>query len=143
MNLNEKGFSLIEILAAIVILGVVMVSIITLLPTGYVQITNAGRMSTINHLSQKKLDYLRMLPNPLSSTDLTNGTHPSSGPEWYTMGNDGKYTLRWTVENGPTSQMKKITVEGGYDIYRSNGAAKPASESAYQQKLTYTTYVSQ
>ena len=56
---NEKGFTFIELLIAVVILAVITVSIMGLLPQAYRQITNGGRISVINHLGYEKLDQLQ------------------------------------------------------------------------------------
>ena len=76
---REEGFSLVEILLAIVILAVVCLGILALLPNGFKQITNAGRTATIDHIGQMKLDYLRSIP--VTHWDLSAGSHPTT-VEW-------------------------------------------------------------
>ncbi|HEY4491435.1 MAG TPA: prepilin-type N-terminal cleavage/methylation domain-containing protein, partial [Acidobacteriota bacterium] len=74
---QQEGFSLIELLVAIAILSVAIIGIVALLPTGYSQIGTAGRISTMNHLGQQKLDQLRTLD--FEDANLTAGTHPTGG----------------------------------------------------------------
>jgi prepilin-type N-terminal cleavage/methylation domain-containing protein len=138
---NDRGFSLIEILLAIAILALVALGIMALLPGGYKQITNAGRSATLNHLGQMKLDHLRTLP--LSHTDLTDGNHPSVGPEW-PLGTDDKFTITWAVETyTPLTNSKSIIVEVGYDIYETDGSDKSSTRAIEQKRILFPTIISQ
>ena len=138
---NHNGFTLIEILIAIVIMGLVALGIFALLPSGYTQTTNAGRLSIMSHYGQQKMDQLRGLP--YNSEPLTNGLHPSTGPEFY----DTNYTITWYVSDYTIiSPAKSIQVEVGYNIYKPGPPAfnpRPANSGTNQSKYTFRTYVTQ
>jgi len=134
---NEKGFTLVEILATIAIMAIAILGIMALMPSGYKEITNAGQLSTMNHLGQMKLDQLRI--EGVSHPDLTNGIHPGSIPEW-PMGASELYSIKWTVtDNVPAANMKSIQVEVGYDMYEADGT--PVTESLNQRVYRFTTYI--
>ena len=76
LKIGQEGFTLVELLVSIVILGVGIVGIMTLFPQSYRHVGNAGRLSIMNHLGQQKLDELKTLG--YSDTDLIDGTHPFS-----------------------------------------------------------------
>jgi prepilin-type N-terminal cleavage/methylation domain-containing protein len=122
---NDEGFSLIEILIAIAILAVVSLGIMALLPNGYVQITNAGRKATMDHIAQKNLDYLRSIP--VSHTDLTAGTHTT------TTGMTN-FSVSWIVSNGALTNQRDIRLTVAY---ASSGSG------VYSDTHTYTTTITQ
>jgi prepilin-type N-terminal cleavage/methylation domain-containing protein len=124
-GINEDGFTLIELLIAILILAVGILGVVGLLSSGYNQVGTSGRVSAMNHLGQQKLDQLRRLP--YSDANLTDGLHPTSGPERYTVldgsGNNVyvEYTVRWDVEDDtPQADMKRVVVEVGHQLYNGN-----------------------
>lgn len=107
-KLLENGFSLIEILIAILILSLSILGIMAVFPAGYRHITSAGRISTINHIGQWKIDELR--GTSLSDSDLTAGTHTSTLTAPYT-----DYSVSWQVtDNAPQANMKSVTVTVTY-----------------------------
>ena len=112
----EEGFSLIEILVAVVILAVGIVGIMALLPAGFTRVNRAGHVSGINHYCQLKLDELRSLD--FGGPQLTAGPHLSAG-----LGDvgDTNYSAAWTVVDGPISGIKTITVVCGYRRYQPDG----------------------
>jgi prepilin-type N-terminal cleavage/methylation domain-containing protein len=139
---TQEGFSLAEILIAIAILAVVSLGIMALLPSGYKQITNAGRSATLNHLGQKKLDWLKSVP--ITHWDLFDGTHPTvTFPEW-PLGVDAKYSITWeVVDYTPLPKSKSVIVEVGYDIYTSGGASKPSDQALEQKRVLFPTIITQ
>jgi prepilin-type N-terminal cleavage/methylation domain-containing protein len=140
----ERGFSLIEILIAVAILAIVALGIMALLPNGYKQITNAGRATTMDHLAQMKLDYLRSIP--VSHLDLLAGIHPTvTFPEWpMPNGAADKYSLHWIVQDyTPLANAKSVIVIVGYDIYNADGTSKPSNEAIEQKRFTFPTLITQ
>lgn len=137
--LNEKGFTFIELLIAVVILSVITVSIMGLLPQAYRQITNGGRISVMNHLGYEKLDELQSLG--YSHADLTAGTH--SAPGGYRLDPDFiGYSRKWTVtDDVPVPGVKTILVEVGYQLYQPNGTVIP--QNPFQLREVFSTYVTQ
>jgi prepilin-type N-terminal cleavage/methylation domain-containing protein len=115
-ELNENGFSLIEILIAILILSLSILGIMAVFPTSYRHITSSGRISTINHLAQWKIDELR--GTSFSDPDLTAGIHTSALTSPY-----ADYSVSWDVTfNAPQANMRSVTVTVTY-----NGAQDPRS----------------
>ncbi len=145
---GQAGFTLVELLVAIVILAVGIVGIMTLFPQSYRHVGNAGRLSIMNHLGQQKLDELKTLA--YSDTDLTDGTHPSPGPVERVsyVDSSGKdiyedYTISWEVrEDEPRSDMKTIIVEVGHQLYDSSNNPLTTSEAMNQKVIHFQTYVS-
>jgi prepilin-type N-terminal cleavage/methylation domain-containing protein len=139
---TQEGFSLIEILIAIAILAVVALGIMALLPSGYKQITNAGRSATVNHLGQKKLDYLKSIS--ITHSDLSDGTHPiGTFPEW-PLGSNEKYSVTWEVVSYTAlPNAKSVVVEVGYDIYTTAGADKTSDKALEQKRVVFPTIITQ
>ena len=158
---NRNGFTLVEILVAILILAVCILGILALLPNGYRLITSSGRISALNHIAQQTLDQLRA--RPVTSLDLQQGVHPSTGcaGSWdtktiygncpqtfpltvtYTL-NSGEraytddYTVSWIVtSDDPRPGMTRVEVSVGYRIgYDGNGnALDPTVTRASDQRL--------
>ena len=135
------GFSLIEILIALVIVGIVSLGIMALMPNGYKQITNAGRTATINHIGQMQLDYLRSIP--VSHADLTSGRHPLTVNWPMPNGSADKYSVYWEVRDyTPLTNAKSVLVYAGYDMFNSDGSAKTSGALEQKEKI-FTTLITQ
>ena len=107
MGRRDNGFSVIEVLFAIVILSVALLALASLFPTGYQNIAYGGGMTTAADLGQQKIEALRHLPFDLGAActapaaDLaclnTAGAPPSGAPsETETIGAPAvsdRYTL--------------------------------------------------
>jgi len=141
--MREKGFSLIEILVVVLILALVAIGILALLPSGYKQVTTAGRLSVLNHLGYEKIDTLKSLG--YSHADLIAGDHPTAiGDRRLTDPDLKGYSIRWqVVPDEPRPNVKTVVVEAGYMIYEWNGAPKPPSSKQFQMKQEFVTYVTQ
>lgn len=143
---GNPGFSLIEILIAMAILGVAIIGIVGLLPGSYFRITQGGRVSVMTHLGQEKVDELRSLS--FSDSDLVAGTHPSPFPAFYVI-DDDTYSVDWTVVDGrpgttpteytPESNLKSAKITVGFMLYDSSGNLLPAT--TYQKSVTFDIYI--
>jgi len=141
-ELNDQGFTFIELLVAVVILAVITVSIMGLLPQAYRQITNGGRISVINHLGYEKLDELKSLG--YSHADLTAGDHPLPANYRLTDADFIGYSVKWTVaDDAPTPGVKTVLVEVGYELYQTNGTLIPKNQQPFQLREVFSTYVTQ
>ena len=139
---QAEGFSLIEILLAVAILAIVCLGIMALLPNGYKQITNAGRRSTMDHIAQQQLDYLRSIP--ISHQNLTSGQHPTTALWPMPNGVADKYSVYWIVSNGTLTNSRNIRLYVGYDTLESDGLTpKSSSEAVDQDSHIYTTTITQ
>ena len=106
----RAGFSVIELMVALTILGIGIIGLANVFPLGSeTQIKDRLRTSGAD-LAQQKMEQLRMLP--WSHSDLTDGTHPGSSGETLTLTDEGNFNRRWTVttQAGSFSDMKLVTV---------------------------------
>ena len=144
---NQKGFTLVELLVSIVILAVGIIGIVTLFPQSYTHVGNAGRLSVMNHLGQRKLDMLKTLS--YSDPNLDDGMHPSPGPVERVSYIDasGKdvykdYTIRWEVrEDDPRTDMKTIIVEVAHQLYNSSNVQLSSAQAMNQKVIHFQAYV--
>ena len=138
----NKGFTLMEILIVVLILAVVALSTMALLPSGYQQVTNAGRLSTMNHLGYEKLDELKGLG--YSHADLVSGSHPALATDYRLDADDANFTgysITWTVQdNLPIAGVKTVTVEVGYMLWNTNGTAITSNNKS-QLRQRFVTYI--
>lgn len=139
---KARAFSLIEVLVATLILTVGIVGILGVMPNGYRTITRAGRVSTITHLGNEKMDQLKStaLTN-WGHADLTDGSHPATATARMVSGFPS-YSITWTVDdNFPTTNMKAITMVVGYRLYNSSG--NPISDNRNGFFHTFQTFISE
>jgi prepilin-type N-terminal cleavage/methylation domain-containing protein len=142
-SMGQRGFSLIELLIAVVLLALTAISLMALFPTGLRQITKAGRTSVINHLAVQKIDEL--MQAGYGSPDLTAGIHPTTNQFMLTDPDLSNYSLKWTVtDNTPFSDppTKTVVVEVGYLLYQTNGTPD-TDHVPVQQRETFVTYITQ
>ena len=107
---REAGFSIIELMVALVLLGLGILTVANLFPLGSrVQVADRKRTSAVD-LAQQKMEQLRTVA--WSAPDLVVGTHPDASGETLTLMNDGTFNRRWIVEaqTGAFADMKKVTV---------------------------------
>jgi prepilin-type N-terminal cleavage/methylation domain-containing protein len=147
---NEKnGFTLIELLIAVAILSVAIIGIIALFPRGYSHIGTAGRISTMNHLGQQKLDQLRTLS--YDDGNLMEGTHPSTGLPEVPVYLDSSgtniyanYSIRWKVQDDtPQTGMKQVIVEVGHQYIDGAGNVIDEDKVLHQRVVYFQTYFSE
>ncbi len=106
---RDAGFSIIEVLVALVLLGLGILSLASLFPLGsQTQLRDRLRTSATD-LAQQKMEQLRM--QTWSDTDLTVGTHPDANGETLALADEGTFVRYWIVEaqTGSFQDMKKVT----------------------------------
>jgi prepilin-type N-terminal cleavage/methylation domain-containing protein len=86
MKTNDRGFTLVEVLVAAMILLVALLTLATMFPTGYKQIADAGRMTLATNGANHILEDLGTVPftsvRNLDNFDSSNtGTLPAADPE--------------------------------------------------------------
>lgn len=162
-SMKQQGFSLVEVLAAMVILAVAIIGLIGYLPVGYRNVTRAGHLSTMTHLANMKLDQLKELA--YDAGDLADGFQPSSFTR--SVENTGTaqfkgYAITWKVtDNNPTPKMKRIDVTVTYNYYNDDGtpiydddgddladetlipADQLKASQSNSQSVTYTSYIAE
>ena len=138
-----------ELLVAIVILAVGIIGIMSLFPQSYSHVGNAGRLSVMNHIGQKKLDELKTLN--YTHTDLVSGFHPSPGPveRISYVDNSGQdiyddYTIQWEVrDDAPISGMKTVIVTVAHQLYNTSNQQLSSTEAMNQKIVHFQTYLAE
>jgi len=100
----ESGFTLIEIMFALVIFAVGVMSLMLCVPMATKRVMAAGAQTRASSLASEAAEDL--LTVPYSHSSLTPGTHNDPANP-----HDGIYYTRWVVENdAPRTSCKRITV---------------------------------
>ena len=121
---HQQGFSLIEILIAVVILSVGMLSIATMQTAALKGNARSNDLTARTTACSNVVE--RLLALPFTDPDLANGSH---NPQSDTIDNDGdgqtdeadedgesNYTVSWLVTDDPNDPRKKdlqVTLSGG------------------------------
>lgn len=102
---GSRGFSLIELLFALVFLAIGLLGVAAVFPLGTRFVNSSKIMSTAVAFSREKIEELQTLP--LSSPYMTEGTYSDE---------QGPYQRSWTVtDNAPLAGMKKIQVTTSWE----------------------------
>jgi prepilin-type N-terminal cleavage/methylation domain-containing protein len=115
---DERGFSIIELMVALVLLGLGILSVANLFPlSSRSQMRDRLRTSAAD-IAQQKMEQLRI--KTWSAPDLTVGIHPDADGETLTLTNEGTFNRRWIVESqsGAFADMKKVTVRVIWTLQR-------------------------
>ena len=105
------GFSVIELMVALTILGIGILGLANVFPLGSsTQMRDRLRTSAADQ-AQQKMEQLRT--ESWSAPNLADGTHPNTSGETVTLQDEGTYNRRWIVEDqaGNFSDMKRVTVQ--------------------------------
>ncbi len=97
-------------MVALTVLGIGILGLANVFPLGsQTQIKDRLRTSGAD-LAQQKMEQLRL--ETWSSTELTDGTHPTSSGETLALQDEGNFNRRWTVvtQAGSFSDMKLVTL---------------------------------
>jgi prepilin-type N-terminal cleavage/methylation domain-containing protein len=149
LNANENGFSLLEMLMAVALLGAAVVYIMALIPNGYVAVVRAGRISTMSHLAYDKIDELkRKASADWDDADLdtavASNPHPAATGTGVLVNVQKSlaatdptylgYSMQWTVTSGPEvreandrttfetdDQVKYVTVTVAFNKFDTTG----------------------
>jgi len=101
---SQAGFTLIEILFAIVIFGMGVMAMLACVPMASKRNMDSGRQTRASSLASETVEQL--LTVPYGNSLLTPGTHNDAANP-----HDGAYYTRWVVEdNQPIGSCKRITV---------------------------------
>jgi len=106
----SAGFSVIELMVAITVLGIGIIGLANLFPLGSQTQTKDRLRTSGADLAQQKMEQLRTLA--WSQPDLTDGTHPALSGETLTLQNEGTFVRYWIVATQPGNfaDMKKVTM---------------------------------
>jgi prepilin-type N-terminal cleavage/methylation domain-containing protein len=106
----RDGFSVIELMVALTILGIGILGLANVFPLGSsTQVKDRLRTSGAD-LAQQKMEQLRT--ESWSSAYLTDGVHPTTSGETLSLQDEGAFVRTWLVatQAGSFSDMKKVTV---------------------------------
>lgn len=101
---GNRGFTLVEMMIALVLFGVGMMALAQVLPRGLSVRDKARRMSVASSMAQEEVERLRNLP--FNHADLAGGNHlDPNNPV------DNAYRRQWTVQDDtPVEDMKRVSV---------------------------------
>lgn len=101
---NDRGFSLVELMIALMVFAIGILTLAAVIPMGIRKTNAASRQTTSSELATLKAE--EVLITPYSDADLTAGIHDDP-----TNPRQGKYYIRWTVEDDqPVTNCKRVTV---------------------------------
>lgn len=101
---DQSGFTLVEIMIALLVFGVGIVGLANAFPNGIRTREKARRMSVATFLAKEQVERLRSLS--FNHADLAAGAHTEPAG----AGRTG-YNRRWDVmDNNPLPGMKRLTV---------------------------------
>ena len=101
---GQVGFTLIEIMCAMVVFGIGMLALLACIPMTSRKVMSAGAQTRAASYAAEAAE--RLLTVPYGNSLLTPGTHDDPANP-----HDGLYYTRWVVEdNQPIASCKRITV---------------------------------
>jgi prepilin-type N-terminal cleavage/methylation domain-containing protein len=101
---DRRGFTLVEMMIALVLFGVGMMALAQVLPNGLSVRDKARRMSVATSMAQEEIERLRDLP--YNHADLAAGTH--SDPD---NPIENAFNRSWQVQTDtPVTDMKRVAV---------------------------------
>lgn len=107
---GSKGFSLIELLFALVFLGIGLLGVAAVFPLGTRFVNSSKITSTAVALSREKIEELQTMS--FASPSLAEGSYSDE---------QGPYQRSWTItDNTPLTTMKKIQVTTSWDSPQGN-----------------------
>ena len=101
---NRSGFTLTEVMIALLVFGIGLVGLAAALPNGMQSREKARRMSVATFLTKEHVERLRAVS--FDDPDLAAGVHTDPDNPI-----DGIFRRRWQVQNdSPVIGMKRVTV---------------------------------
>lgn len=121
----SRGFTLVEILVALVVIQVGLLSLLAVIPLSQAQVTRAGHRSEATQLARQGLETLRRLS--YSDSLLVAGTVFSDPMNPI----DGRFNRTWQVEDdAPVPGCKMVTVDVAWSEGRRTGAVEARTVKA-------------
>ena len=100
-----RGFTMMEILVALIVIGIGVFSLTALIPAGTRSNTKAGQQTRGSELASVTME--RLLSTPYNDPDIDPGAHNDPSNPY-----PGSYYVSWTVDQDqPITKCKRITVE--------------------------------
>jgi len=115
---TERGFGLLEVAIALVVLSIGILGLAAILPAGTRSAAKSGDVTRASELTSRLAE--KLLATPYSNAGLTAGTHLDTPYPAV-----GSYYLSYTVEDDePITNCKRITVTAHWPLANSPNPAK-------------------
>lgn len=113
----NAGFTLVEVMVAMIVFAVGVLSMATLMPSGSRSVNRSADQTRASELLSASAENL--LTASYSDSSLLAGPHSDPGNPY-----DGKYYVRWTVQDDqPVTECKRVTLTAGWPTSVSSPAA--------------------
>jgi type IV pilus assembly protein PilV len=101
---RDRGFTLVEVMVALVVFAVGALSMVALFPLGSRSVADAGQQTRASELATTTME--RLLVTPYLDPTLDAGAHTATGSPFSNI-----YHVTWDVEdNQPVAGCKRITI---------------------------------
>jgi prepilin-type N-terminal cleavage/methylation domain-containing protein len=101
---DQRGVSIVEVMVALIVMGIGLMAAMRALPESSVKTTRSRNMTTAVNIAQEKIEELMGMP--YGAADLAGGDHDDP-----TNPIRGRYLRTWTIaDNTPVAGMKAISV---------------------------------
>ena len=107
---GSRGFSMLEVVIAIALLGIIAVSVLSALQTAALALISADRRATSESIARSQMEYVKTSPYIDYSMELSN---PEREPDYY----------------------DKITIQSGGGDYSLDSEAEPIDPGSHQPYL--------
>jgi len=114
---NQRGFTVVELMAALLLFSIGLVALARVLPQGMEVRDRGRRMTVAMQLAREQIETLRSLP--FTDPDLANGQHVDNQ-----VLRNGTYRRRWTVQDDtPLPNMMRIEVRVAFTTSEADSEA--------------------
>jgi prepilin-type N-terminal cleavage/methylation domain-containing protein len=118
---SRKGFTLVEVLLAVVLIGIALIPIMQVMPQFYRTNSEMIKENTISFLAQQKIEYVKgkLIDDINTTISPLSGTFNGE----LTDGANFHYLISAPVPDGSRTNFKVVTVQVWYGSAGSYGAA--------------------
>jgi prepilin-type N-terminal cleavage/methylation domain-containing protein len=103
---NERGVSLLEVLVALLLLGLSLLAVVPMFLTATRSTASAGEISTLSAVAGQRMEWLRQIP----FDSLTAGGSLTTNQSGFFDTSDPGFVVRWRITDDATPPTVK-TVE--------------------------------
>ena len=102
---DTRGFTMLEVLVALIVIGIGVFSLTAMIPMGTRSNTKSGQQTRGSELAAVTME--RLLSTPYNEPDLDAGSHNDTANPY-----PGGYYVSWSIDvDQPIAHCKRITVE--------------------------------
>jgi prepilin-type N-terminal cleavage/methylation domain-containing protein len=115
---DARGFTMMEILVALIVIGIGVFSLTAIIPAGTRSNARSGQQTRGSELAAITME--RLLTTPFGDPDLDVGNHSDPANPY-----PGGYYVSWTVEaDAPITNCKRLTVRARWPNANSSNHAE-------------------